>query len=551
MISHCGSLRLLCLLACSVVACEAVSEESQPSQSSESALEVPADLPPVLDERSLVVTNPAALAEIEKRFSLGKLLERQGEAAATAGGMGIDEDGRPVPDPKGCDGKTCVSPVTANEWVDGAFRTAAEEIDAHSAAPAAARLGIVPVVNPMSRIRALWSGRNGTLDSKARPAPSLGDGPFRLLAVVNRLDLAGDVDARDCCVGAARVARPFGEGRLVFGLVDPTMEGRANPKPYPLTIIIEFRLPALGSNLNVLADDYPYKDALSNDATWRTQVERWGQVWQEQSRHAPRDARFQSRLAEIVARFAKPQNFLAIRSGFEVEDTAGRKEFEYREWYILRPNTRMIPRKPRREPYRCGSSGQTLTDIVEKQWDEPNNDLQMRGVNVNGRSISYDFPRDDASNPGQNGPMKGCPKDAKGKGIPFEMDGDAPGNGEARDIDTAPFARFGRADVWTMFEPKGDLAQREDIRHAFAIRTCSGCHGKEAGLFGFQISPRLKGQESTLADFMTGKGGNQFSHGGADYHYDDLRDRHAFLVSAAKRDPGLQLYASLRRHDRR
>src|SRR6185295_14326343 len=103
----------------------------------------------------------------------------------------------------------------------------------------------------------------------------------------------------------------------------------------------------------------------------------------------------------------------------------------YREWYVLKPGTHLIPRKPRREPYRCGSDGNTLTAIVETQWNETRNDLEMRGLSAAGKSISYSVPRDDAANPlPQNGPMQGCARDAKGNGIPFEMDGQAPGTGE-------------------------------------------------------------------------------------------------------------------------
>lgn len=542
-------LGLLSLLTTALIACSSdddTTPNDNPVAIVDDTLSIAPDATSVAlrDERSLVITNPAALAATEKRFSFGKLMEKQGAAAATEGGMGLVGNDK-VP------AKDSVSDYTPNEWVDHVFSTAAKELDDHSKASAKARLGIVPVENPLAKLRQLWSGKNGTLDS-TKKGVSLGDGPFRLLAVVNRLDLAGDVDSRDCCTGAAKIARPFGEGRLVFGLVDPTMEGRANPKAYPMTIIIEFRLPALNDKLAMAADDFDYKGALTNDGVWRSQMERWGQIWQEQSRFAPNTQEFQTRLASIIARFAQPQNFLSIRSGFQVEDTKGNIEFEYREWYVLQGSTHLIPRKPRREPYRCGSKGKTLTDIIERQWADDQNDLEMRGINPAGKSISYDIPRDDGRGLAKHdGPMEGCPTDDKGKGIPFEMDGQQPNSDEPRAIINAPFARFGKSDVWTLEGQTGNGAKREDERHAFAIRTCSGCHGKEAGLFGFQISPRLKNEESKLADFMTGKGGNQFSHGGADYHYDDLAARRAFATKAAKRDETLAVYSGLWRHDRR
>ncbi len=69
--------------------------------------------------------------------------------------------------------------------------------------------------------------------------------PFRLIAVVNRLDLAGDFDMRTGSELAAANRRWFGEGRLVYA-VNTTLNGQA----YPMTVIMEFRLPALTTDKN-------------------------------------------------------------------------------------------------------------------------------------------------------------------------------------------------------------------------------------------------------------------------------------------------------------
>jgi hypothetical protein len=501
-------------------------------------------------ERSLVITDLAGLTEVAEAYSLGRLLEDVAVAVAEPGGLGVDRDGQPIPHAGSCGGKTCVTPKTAPQWVDSAFRGAAEELDRHNAAAFAARLGVVAVDNPLQRLRELWSGKNGTLDSQAVPAPSLGAGPFRLLAVVNRLDLAGDKDGRDCCLGAVKEPKPFGEGRLVFGLVDPRVERGGAPAAF--TIIIEYRLPALDAELEAAAADYDYRAAMTDDAEWRTQMARWGGVWLEQSRTEPSDPEFQRRLAAVVGRFARPENFLAIRAGFEVVSASGRKEFEYREWYMNQTESRLIPRKPSREPYRCGAAGATLTAIVEAQWDDGNQDLAIEGLDADGASTAYEIPRDSLDNTlGQLGPMVGCPTNAAGEGLPFEMSDDNPA-GEAVEVNVAPFARFREADVWTLTGLEGSEAYREDVRHTFAIRTCSGCHGREVGVFGFHVRPRLADDEATLSAFMTGEydGGVAFSSGGADYHYDALGDRTTLLVRAATRDPALELYAALRQHDR-
>lgn len=44
-----------------------------------------------------------------------------------------------------------------------------------------------------------------------------------------------------------------------------------------------------------------------------------------------------------------------------------------------------------------------------------------------------------------------------------------------------------------------------EARHKFALNTCSGCHGPEAGVFNFlHVLPRAVGQEARLSGFLTG-----------------------------------------------
>jgi hypothetical protein len=66
---------------------------------------------------------------------------------------------------------------------------------------------------------ASWPRRDGSLD--------LAEAPFRLLAIVNRLDLASGEN---------------GEARVIYGLYDP-----ASGVPRKMTVAFEYKLPALGS----------------------------------------------------------------------------------------------------------------------------------------------------------------------------------------------------------------------------------------------------------------------------------------------------------------
>jgi hypothetical protein len=118
------------------------------------------------------------------------------------------------------------------------------------------------------------------------------DGPFRLLAVVNRIDLAGDYDIRGGGKLAGADRRWFGEGRLVFGLNQDLDGGAA---PYPMTLIMEYRLPALketqadGGLRYEVDPDFDYVKGPANNAEWIKGRQRWARIWSELSRYEPTD----------------------------------------------------------------------------------------------------------------------------------------------------------------------------------------------------------------------------------------------------------------------
>ncbi len=92
-------------------------------------------------------------------------------------------------------------------------------------------------------------------------ALDLTQAPFRLLAIVNRVDLAGNVDA--------------GEGRFVFGLVGP---GGSAP---PFTIILEYDLP-----LSVMSQ------------------RQWTEAWHELSSSSPGSSAYKQQLQQLTQSFA-------------------------------------------------------------------------------------------------------------------------------------------------------------------------------------------------------------------------------------------------------
>jgi hypothetical protein len=462
----------------------------------------------VRSHRSVVITAPEAIDPIGKRFPLGTLLKRVGKAAISEWAPAEDQQAR--------------YPLSrVHDWVRNPFRTAEREFAEHDELGAGRRLGIRHGGNPYRRVQDLWPGLASS---------DVGDGPFRLLAVVNRMDLAGDIDERGI-IDAAKQPRSFGEARLIFGLVDKDYEANTG-RPYPMTFIIEYRLPALDASYNVI-EGYDHTNNLFDDAAWRTQMERWGKVWRQLSAWDP-TASTQARayrdyLQKIVARFAKPENFVALRANLEIKKD-GETEYELREWYMLKSDQWvLIPRKPRDEPYDCGNNVD-LARLVEHYWDATRGDLDMARVRPANplKVLGYNVPRTTRESPFAMGnTLAGCPVDKQGQPTLFEM---AATPGEQNRI-TAPFGRARQNFVWSipnLFEQR---------RHQFAIRTCTGCHSKEAGVFGFHVFPRMAGERSRLSAFLTGEA--TFSHGGKTYRYHELDKRRTWVRRASERDVAL------------
>lgn len=512
----------LALLA--IAACQPLEPGEDPSAlESELTLDANVRTLPIKSDRSLIITDLSGLAKVQDRISPGKILTEVGKAAITRWAPAEGDRSR-------------YGRNELNKWVQTPWRSASGEYDDHDRLPFEKRLGVSGHPNPWAHLMDLWP-QLGNAD--------VGDGPFRLLAVVNRLDISGDVDDRGI-IDAAKAPRTIGEGRLVFGLVDRAHEAQRNA-PYPLTLIIEFRLPALDANFNVI-DGFDYAGALFDDAARRTQLERWGLMWRQLSKWDPAHGNanqrqaFADHLWKIVNRFAQADNFVAMRGNVRLVGDNGVTEFELREWYMLKNGDwTLINRKPRDEPYRCADA-KDLRNLVDFYWDAARQDVNMARVTPARptKVIGYLIPRDIGNSPiPMAKDLTGCPMSG-GEPVKFEMKGV---DFNMTNRVTAPFGRVRRDTLW-------DLPGAEEAkRHQFAIRTCTGCHGKEAGIFGFHIAPRMPNQEAALSDFLTHGGGTDFSHGGATYRYNELSGRKRWLERVSTRDPSTQVFESLYRHD--
>lgn len=435
-----------------------------------------------------MVVNRVAFSKVEEEFPLGRLLMEDADYVneQTALWNSLPEhagDQRQFKD--------------RGEFAIRPFNFGRRETDEHNAyrGPGKLQLGSVPVIfnSYQAKVTDVWE------DPELDPV-----GPFHLLAVVNRLDLAGDLDGRTGGQFAGDERRWFGEGRLIFGLRSELSPG----VPYPMTIIMEYRLPALmddGDGGLMEDPDFNHLTGPANSDEWKAGRARWAALWESLSRLEVTSGAYQRKLLGIVELFAKGKNHLALRMGERVQAVEGDTvtltgEFEYREFYLGAGEWELFTRKLRREPMRCAESSAPLSRRVETDW------------NASLGKLVFDYKLGDRNLTAAEVAevVAGC-----GGALPYgqcEDDGGQPCQLNAR------FTRF-LADtfVWKL-QDRGEAK-----RHEFAVGTCAGCHSRETQTAGFHVTPRLVGQDSSLSTFLTG--GASFTRGGVTYSYSELADR--------------------------
>lgn len=430
--------------------------------------------------------------------------------------------------------------ITPGAFFEHIFSSAYQEQIDHKNSPAIQRIAENPYNNMyMNKIFDDWKSSE---DLKAITDPSgLKGSPFRLLSIVNLMNRAGDLDDRGLPPNTIH-PRSLGEIHLVYGYIDRNYE-QTKSQPYPQTWVLSFRLPIIKkvNNQYRLDNRKTHEDLILNETLWKERMKYWAELWIELSEYGFQTNQYRNKLKKILSLAINPENFLNVRANTKVRWN----EFELREWYILQ-KLRLIPRKPRREPYRCLDNSDLLKKIINHHWKSEYNDLDVTTHTItsgdqyadmkhgkNGYTIVRSYDR-----LGYQGNYSRCNPNSESRS-PFDMNSrpNQVVEDEAPRL-VAPFARVNPNTVWTVnnvSEPK---------RHAFAIRTCSGCHGKEGAAMGFHIFPRLYSQDSQVSAFMTGEAGNSFEHNGARYEYNELEDRKQWLIKALNGEA--QLFDSLK-----
>jgi hypothetical protein len=302
---------------------------------------------------------------------------------------------------------------------------------------AAARPNIDSVVlNP-------WQARSGV----GKPL-NLALAPFRLLAIVNRIDLRKE--------NAQHIPLDAGEGRFVFGVVD-TNNCSLGGGTTPFTMIFEFKQVASST----------------------TAVDAWAKRWHGLSSFVLGSAAYNNALQQVTDRFSRgiitggttPFALNQLRTN-EIELSA---PWELREFHITATGFVEVTVKQTPDPSLNG--GSFLASI-----------LNANHVAIN--AGTFTLP-----------PVIGTHHVLGASAPNFPTVWNAPG----------------------IVDP--------NVRHNFALNTCSGCHNAETGTFGFlHVAPRSPGQTTTLSGFLTGETVHD-PVSGKTLTFNDLARRQAFLAN--------------------
>ncbi len=309
-----------------------------------------------------------------------------------------------------------------------------------------------------------WEAASGGADKPL----DLSIAPFRLLAIVNRVDLRGNPGyggtaqndpCTPTCVG--------GEARFVFCLIADAFKGGTGGggggggypgggdgggtpgtcAPSQFTVIFEYCVPK-----NTCGE-----------------IKEWGLQWYGLSQ-IPFGPAFNAALQKITDQFAvanadpsRHPNLSALNQ-LRANELL-REPWDLREW-------RLFP---------TDSDAGWLREVTVKQTPDPDHNL---------RPIIAEYC---AANAAQILAEKHVvPLEWRTPGkprVPF-LGGDAP-------MATAGFFWDGPAPAASSIPTP--------IRHKFSLNTCNGCHAGETGTPFTHVFPRSPGQEASLSDFLTGK----------------------------------------------
>ena len=279
--------------------------------------------------------------------------------------------------------------------------------------------------------------------------------PFKLLAIVNRMDMRAT---------EADTVENAGEGRFVFGVLGPDgkpLPPSAGPAPGGFTVIFEYGLPA--SSPQALAD--------------------WAMQWKNLDRFALGSPRYRAELEKITRRFtdrdsapAKPNR--SALNQIRTNDIALGANWELREFVINRVSGLLEQKTVALTPDSILFNG---TNELAQLLNDNQAEIQAG---------SFTLPTDLEAASSISGPF------------------------QASDFNDFGLRTFTVRELFPGFYDipwSASAVSSNAARHQFALNTCNGCHRDETATgflhIGFPAEhalPASLGKRAALSAFLTG-----------------------------------------------
>lgn len=333
----------------------------------------------------------------------------------------------------------------------------------------------------MDELIRAWRFQDGHKASDGEWKPNFANAPFRLLAIVNRMDLAlpftalrdekGEVESPVTGTavpyysnsGSLFADSTAGEGRFVFGVVDAD----GDVKEGGTTLILEYGLNGEGSQATVL---------------------NWAMDWHALGKHKDIDGSYLAALSGITARFTKPNVIPEPQQGraapfrrstsptqllrIRTNDGSFGTEREFREFVITSDGLAHGPLAgtPRAVFFEKGTrENRWLARWLRKEQTGDINPSNARSDALRERMFNMAFPTSVKLG------SETIPVVAMVSPVP---ENNAEYHWDAHSMNASK------------------------IRRAFSLQTCCGCHCGDTKTQFFHIEPRAKGEAAKLSGYL-------------------------------------------------
>lgn len=333
----------------------------------------------------------------------------------------------------------------------------------------------------------IWKKRDHYQGSSNKEwVPNLENAPFRLLSIVNRMDLAATADSPGVTsvgyyTGSPGIDSLSGEGRLVFGAIDEDGE------PLDATFIFEYGL---------------------DRGNQSQRVHDWAMVWHDLGSYEKHDAAYRGQLAKVTRLFTDRRKEIVGQAGSARPITA-LKEMDVWERLSVSLNastTQLI---------RVRSSERAFgKDLEFRQWDVRTGSRAGQGPVLRPVALPG-TPREKFYKKGSRenrflvrwlrdqrgaGPVSSTLRDSEGS-VPVSFGLPATYRvGKKREPVAAVVARIPDGESDYHWDGRG--LNDDALRRAFSTQTCVGCHGGDTNTQAFHCAPRQRGSSSLLSNFM-------------------------------------------------